>query len=410
MYKRSIRNYILEALKDTPVVLLNGARQTGKTTLVKSLLEKEINGKYFTFDEASVLSAAKSDPLGFIEGLTGPVVLDEIQHALELLPAIKASVDRKRKPGRFLLTGSANIMLLPKVSESLAGRVEVVTLWPLSQSEMAGKDTSIVDQLFDEGPDRQKYPAVSRQEVLERIVAGGYPEPNTRKTVARRRAWFDSYITVILQRDVRDFANIERLSAIPNLLSLLASRTSGLLNMSDLSSAARIPNTTLQRYMSLLEATFLFQPLPAWSTNTGLRFIKSPKTMIDDTGLAASLIRADVDRIADDGGLCGALLENFVVMEFKKHASWSKEKAGLLHFRSQGSREVDIVLERANGQVVGVEVKAAASVSAGDLKGLKALQEIAGKRFVRGIVLYTGKEVVPFAKNLHAVPLSMLWS
>lgn len=406
MYRRLLAQPLLDALTDSPVVLVNGARQTGKTTLVQSL---DRTATYLTLDDIAVLSAARADPAGFLAGLSGPVVLDEVQHAPELFPALKAAVDRQRTPGRFLLTGSANVLLLPKLSESLAGRMEVLTLWPLAQAEIAGSPGSLVDVLFSDAPLPTGLPGVERQALFQKLLSGGYPEPLARASEDRRRAWFGSYLTTILQRDVRDMANIEGLTALPRLLSLLAARTSALLNQSDVSRASGLPYTTLGRYLTLLEMTFLVQMLPAWSSNLGLRLIKSPKVTLCDTGLAASLLGLNAARLASDGAMLGPLLETFVVMELRKLSGRSRIQPQLFHWRTERQEEVDLLLEDAAGQLVGVEVKASATVTASDFRGLRALAEATGRRFVRGVVLHTGSQTVPFGEHLHALPLSALW-
>lgn len=410
MYRRFLTHPLTDALADSPVVLINGARQTGKTTLVQSLAPTRF-ATYFTLDDLGVLSAARSDPQGFIAGLSGSVILDEVQRAPELFPALKAAVDRQRTPGRFLLTGSANVLLLPKLSESLAGRMEVLTLWPLAQAELVGSAANLVDTLFSEQmPTGQDLPALAQDDLIRRLLGGGYPEPLTRSTPVRRRAWFNSYLTTILQRDVRDLANIEGLTELPRLLALLASRTGALLNQADVSRSAGLPYTTLLRYMTLLEATFLVQTLPAWSGNLGLRLVKAPKVLLTDTGLAANLLGLSTERLEQDGTLRGHLLETFVAMEIRKLSGWSRTQPNLFHWRTAAQQEVDLLLEDTSGRLVGIEVKASGTVTSSDFKGLRALQELTGNRFYRGVVLYTGGQVIPFGERLHAVPLSSLWN
>jgi predicted AAA+ superfamily ATPase len=400
---------VTEALRDTPVVLLVGARQTGKSTLVRSLLGKSPARRYLTLDDQGVLDAARSDPAGFLAGLDGPVTLDEVQKAPELFPAMKAAVDRDRAPGHYLLMGSANVLLLPKLSESLAGRMEVQTLWPLSQGEMQGRREAFMEGVFESkfSPSLPKKSGAT--DWMERACLGGFPEVVIRSSASRRRAWFGSYTTTVLSRDVRDLADIESLASLPRLLGLLASRTASLLNYADLSRALGMPQSTLKRYMGLLQALFLYHPLPAWSTSLGQRLIKSPKVLLSDTGLLAHLSGATSERFRQDPTLAGHLLENFVAMELVKQASWSETQVQFFHFRTLAGTEVDLVLEDQAGRVVGLEVKASATPSSADFKGLRALAECAGEKFVRGIVLYTGKEVVPFAKNLTAVPLPAIW-
>src|SRR5574340_996593 len=289
MYRRNITGILLEALSDSPVVLVNGARQVGKSTLVRSLGESDHPARYLTLDDATVFSAANADPAGFLAGLPGAVVLDEIQRAPGLFLAIKAQVDQKRQAGRFLLTGSANVLLLPALSESLAGRMEIVTLWPLSQGELDNAQERFVDTLFAETPSFSCDGGEDRDNLIAKVLRGGYPEVVARPAADRRNAWFGSYVTAILQRDVRDLAHIEGLTDLPRLLSLLAARLGSLLNLAEISRSIAMPQTTLKRYMTLLQATFLVQPLPAWSGNLGKRLVKAPKLFLNDTGLAAYL-------------------------------------------------------------------------------------------------------------------------
>ncbi len=409
MLKRHIQTALEESLADTRVVLLNGARQTGKSTLAEHLAETVYPARYVTLDDATVLSAARYDPVGFVSGFEGPGIIDEIQRAPELFLPIKVAVDRDRRPGRFLLIGSANVMMLPRLADSLAGRMETVTLWPLSQGEIDGVKESFVDQLFAEElklPARIRY---TRSDVIARVVRGGYPEILSRETERRRRAWFGAYITTILQRDVREMANIEGLTELPRLMALLAARVSTLLNFADISRAMAIPHSTLKRYMALLEAAFVVQPLSPWFVNIGKRLVKTPKLALCDTGLLAYLLNVNEERLAEDSQTLGAMLENFVVMELRKQSSWSESKPQLFHFRTQAGQEVDVVLEGASGQVVGVEVKTSASVGGNDFKGLAALREIAGRKFRRGVVLYTGQEAAQFGEDLIALPIAKLW-
>ncbi|MEA3458280.1 MAG: ATP-binding protein, partial [Candidatus Thermoplasmatota archaeon] len=315
MIPRSITPAILEALSDTPVVLLNGARQTGKSTLMQWLAKETHPARYITLDDAAVLSAARSDPTGFLAGFDGPVVLDEVQRAPELFLAIKSAVDRNRVPGRFLLTGSANPLLLPKLSESLAGRMEILTLWPFSQGELERRREDFIDRIFANRLPQFPASDLSRYELIQRVLAGGYPEVVGKVSARRRSAWFRSYVTTIVQREVRDLANIEHLAMMPRLLSLLAARAGALMNYTELSSSLGLPQSTLKRYMALFEMTFLSQPLPAWSANLGKRLIRSRKLVLNDTGLLAHLTGLDEERIKSEPNTFGALLENFVIME-----------------------------------------------------------------------------------------------
>jgi predicted AAA+ superfamily ATPase len=397
-------------LSDTPVVMVTGARQSGKSTLVQST---ELEGRqYLTFDDVGVLAAAKADPIGFLSGLGPKVTLDEIQHVPELFQSIKLAVDRDRQPGRFLLTGSANVMVLPNLSESLAGRMELLTLWPFSLGEIRGigrRLSIIFSQVSLSGRLSRRVPRGPRSAIIELMLTGGYPSALARQSRGRRRAWFESYLTTVLQRDVRDLSNIDDLSAVPRLLSVVASRAGGLLNYADLSRALGLPQTTLKRYFALLEMTFLVQLLRPWSGNLGQRSIRTPKVYLNDTGLLAHLLALSPERLETDPSLAGGLAENFVMMELVKQSTWSETKPKIFFWRTTSGREVDIVLEDSAGRIAGLEVKAAATLNPNDTAGLRALAAEVGKKWVRGIVLYTGLEMIPFANNLHGVPLQALW-
>lgn len=413
MYRRYMARAVLDALSDTPVTLVDGARQTGKTTLVRELIAHHHPARYLTLDDPGVLSAARTDPAGFIAALSGPVAIDEIQRAPELFTAIKAAVDQDRTPGRFVLTGSANSMLLPRLSDSLAGRMQRCTLWPLAQCEISGGDGRAVDILYSEQPLPLSLPAVDRTVLARAVTQGGYPEAVSRPSAARRAAWFRGYLETLLSRDVRDLANIQGLMEVPRLTSLLAARNTGVLNQAGLSRDTGLPHTTLARYLVLLQAVQLVQLVPAWLRNTGQRLIKSPKSLLVDTGLVSYLVGETEERLmrlGNPSSQWGALLEGFVLMEFVKLAGWSESAPALFHFRTTAGAEVDLVLEDRLGRLVGVEVKASATIRPSDFSGLRALAQAGGSSFHRGVVLYPGSETLPFGERLFALPLSVLWA
>ena len=408
MYQRYSKDLITLAMRDTPVVLLNGGRQTGKTTLVQAIAPKLQNSVYVTLDDATVLAGAAADPRGLLDTAGGTLIIDEVQKAPGLFPAIKLSVDRDRRPGRFLLTGSANVLALPRLSESLAGRMEIVTLRPLSQGELDGSPRVFVDELFQEGmPNRSPAP-VDRNQLAERIHRGGYPEA-ARRPAGRRANWFASYLTTILQREVRDLSNIQGLTEAPRLLSLLAARSAGLLNAAEVSRACGIPHTTLQRYLSLFEASFLIDRIPAWSANLGKRLVKAPKLLFGDTGLMAYLLNASAGSLLEDLQFAGRFVESFVGAELLKQIPWSVSRPRLLHYRTGGGAEVDFLLETGDQRIAGVEVKLGATLRADDFRGLRSLAADAGSRFTTGVVLYTGDQTIPFGERLWAVPIGTMW-
>lgn len=405
MFERWLAPRVREALADTPVVFLQGPRQAGKSTLARAL---EGPRRYMTLDDAALLAAATADPGGFLAGIREPVVLDEVQLAPGLFRALKATVDRDRRPGRFLLTGSADSLLLPGLAEALTGRMEVLTLWPLAQAEMEGRPPGFLDAAFGRGPlggGARGRPA----DLLGRTVRGGFPEAAARKSPERRAAWFGSYLSLLLQRDVRAMADVAGLSDMPRLLALLAHRSPGLINAAEMSRTLAMPQTTLRRYVALLEAAMLIRFLPAWSGGGGRRLVKSPRLLLSDAGLACHLLGTDEGRIAADPTLLGNVLQVFVSLEVMRAAAASREPRRLFHYRGYAGREVDLVVEDRRGRVVGIEVKAAATVGPADFSGLRALAEDAGERFHRGVLLHGGREPVSFGRGLEAVPFDALW-
>lgn len=408
MVTRKILNKLNNACKDSPVILIHGARQSGKSTLVKKFARDDRPARYLTFDDPTVLSAATSAPMDFLENFNDNLIIDEVQRVPEILLAIKRLVDEKRKPGRFILTGSSNIFLLPKVSESLAGRIEVLNLYPLSQSEIAGSQNNFIDSLFDKN---FKMPTVQRKtsNLPARIVKGGYPEILSRKERDRTDAWFNSYVTTIIQRDLRELSNIEKLSDTDKLMRVLATRGGTLLNFAELSRVLTIPQTTLKRYIALLEMIFMIKLLPAWSGNLSKRLIRTPKLYLIDTGLLANLISFDQDRIVSDSLVWGRLVENFVLMEIIKESTWSKYNLSPYHFRSAAGQEIDFVIERSDGALVAIEVKASQKIDERTFASIKMFAEETKKHFLRGIVLYTGKDSIPFGNNLFALPINCFW-
>ncbi|MBS1942040.1 MAG: ATP-binding protein [Bacteroidetes bacterium] len=410
MYTRNIIPLVQEALVDTPVALLNGARQTGKSTLARQVCAQR-GGMYLTLDDRAVQASALSDPDGFVRGLGAMTVIDEIQLAPDLFRAIKAAVDRDRRPGRFLLTGSADVLLLPNMSDSLAGRMEIITLHPLAQDEMLNRKSTFIENVF--GSDLHQLPPTgnsTKEDLAQRIVCGGFPEALARKESRRRTAWFRGYETTILQRDIRDLANIAGLTELPRMISLLAGRSSGLMNLADIGRSLGLPYTTITRYMTLLQTAFLVDPVPAWSHNRTSRLVKATKVHLNDPGFTTWLcgLRTAEEVLASP--LFGPLLESFVVAELRRMATWSGLSLSLYHFRNSSGREVDIVLEDPKGRVVGIEVKSATAIGTSDLAGLKQLRSLAGKKWVRGMILHPFHGLTPFDKDVHGVPLSALWT
>jgi len=409
IYERHITETFLESVEDSPVSMLAGARQTGKSTFCENILAKHVAAEYITLDDITTLAAAKNNPGSFLRGLSKIVIIDEVQRAPDLFIPLKSIVDKERENRRFILTGSANVLALPKISESLAGRMEIHSLWPLSQGEISGRRERFIDTILN-GKMPEPGDSIDWNSLALLLHRGGYPEAQKRQSESRRDKWFASYLSSILQKDIRDLANIEGLTEIPNLLSFIAGRVSSLLNFSELSRISGIPNTTLKRYYTLLKNVFLVVELPAWHSNLDKRLVKAPKVYLNDTGLLCHLLGLSQTQLDSDTTAAGPILENFIVAEILKQISWAERRARLYHFRTSKGQEVDLVLETGDKKIVGVEIKRSASVSPSDFKGLKVLKDLSGKQFNAGFVLYTGDLAVRFDDDLFALPVSAIWA
>jgi predicted AAA+ superfamily ATPase len=404
LFPRFASASIQTALEDTPVVMINGPRQCGKTTLVKAFADERRT--YLTLDDETALTAARSDPVAFLRPLD-TVIIDEIQRAPELLRAIKRSVDDDRRPGRFLLTGSADVLTLPTVAESLAGRMEIVSLLPLSQAEIERGAARFLEQAFSGNLPTPKRPATGR-DLERRMLAGGYPEMLSRKDPARRKAWARDYLNAIVQKDAPEIAALDKLDLLPRLLRALAHHAGQLCNFTQLGGQIGLDDKSTRKYLGVLEHLFLIRRLEPWHNNKLSRLIKTPKIHFLDSGLLASLVGATPEGLAGNRDLLGALLETFAFAEVLKAASVTP--VSLSHYRDKDKNEVDLVLESEAGDVVGLEVKAAATVKASDFAGLRRLADAAGKRFRLGVVLHDGDTVVGFGERLLAAPVSCLWN
>ena len=406
MYERLVEHRAEEALVDTSVVLIVGPRRAGKTTLVRKMGEK--GRTYITLDDQTTLDAARSDPSGFIRGLDRAII-DEIQRAPDLLLAIKKTVDEDHRPGRFLLTGSANVLTLPRVADSLAGRMETLQMLPLSRAEITGKPTTFLERLFAGKLEGDKG-AIVGDDLVQLVMHGGFPEAINRDSERRRQDWARSYLTSVLIRDLRDIADIEKLTELPKFVRLLAEHSGQLVNYSQFGSSINVSYKTGQRYVGLLEQVFLVQTLQPWYTNALKRIAKTPKLHFLDSGLLATARGLTFERVKTNRDLFGPILESFVFSEVLKLMTASDLRLTPHHFRDQQMREVDIVLERDDGMIVGIEIKASATVKSSDFGGLRTLAEVCGDRFAFGAVLYDSTDVVPFGDRLAAAPISLLWN
>ncbi|NSZ61160.1 ATP-binding protein (plasmid) [Agrobacterium tumefaciens] len=407
LIERKAYSLVETSLSDTRVVLIAGPRQAGKTTLARQF--EGPDRAYLTLDDVGTLQAARTDPVGFIRGVDR-VVIDEVQRAPELMLAIKESVDRDETPGRFLLTGSANLTAIPSIADSLAGRMAVIPLLPLAQAEIQSAPGRLLDRLFAGEAPVVETAATIGTDLIDIVLRGGYPEAIRRPTPGRRTAWLEDYVALILDRDVRDIANIDQLDRMPRLLNILAEHAGQLVNHSSFGSALGLSSVTTQKYVAILERLFLIKTLPPWSNNRLSRLVKTPKLHFIDTGLLASMREDEAERLRQDRTRFGALLESFVVSELMKLASWSERRVSFSHYRTKDQDEVDVVIEDRRGRIIGIEVKASATVRAQDFRGLRQLQEAVGDRFVRGLVLHDHDRVTPFGEKLQAAPTSVLWT
>jgi predicted AAA+ superfamily ATPase len=396
------------ALRLRAVALL-GARQVGKSTLVADLAATDYPARFINLDDEATANAARADPTGLIAGIAGPAVIDEIQRAPGLLLAIKQRLDSDRSRGQFLLTGSANILTLPTVADALPGRIEYLNLWPLSQGELRNRRETFIDELFDGRSPRVSGAPVGRGNVATMLVTGGYPELHGRSARGRSR-FFASYIASIIGRDLDDVANVRNIENVERLLFVISARAGRLTSFHGMAADLGVDTNTVRAHTKILDDLFLVRQLRPWHVNLGSRQIKSPKLHIVDSGLLAYLIGANERRITDDGDIAGTLLESFIAMELLRQADWAQEPVRLFHYRDKQQREIDVILERHSGEIVGIEVKASATPASADFAGLRYLRDKLGARFKAGVVLHTGADALPFGDRLTAVPVSGLWN
>lgn len=406
MFQRQVHSKLVEALDENPVVFLRGPRQAGKTTLVRSLSDGR---HYHTLDDLATLAAAKSDPMGFVAGLQERVVIDEVQRVPELLLAIKQVVDQQRVAGRFLLTGSAEIRGTGAVAESLAGRMRMLDLLPLSQSEIAGGEGTWIDDLWNGTLRGGDTPVWGRRELFGRMLCGGFPEAVARKTPDAAQRWLRAYADALIERDMTDLMRIADVAQMSRLLSLISNRTAMVANYTDFARVLGVPLTTLRRYLALAAAVFFSFELPAWAGNTTARMVKQGKLHLHDTGIACVLASIDHKTFESHPILLGQFFETFVVTEMRKAVAWSARDLRLSHYRSHAGREVDLVIEARDGSLCALEMKLGGTVRAGDFNGLRHLKETVGIKFRHGYVVHGGDQFISFAPDLHALPVHALW-
>lgn len=406
LYPRHLRPLIVEALADTRIVFVAGARQVGKTTLTQEIARGEHPMTALSLDETATREAASRDPAGFVAGLPGPALIDEIQHVPDLLLEVKAAVDKDTTPGRFLLTGSANVLTSKKIADALTGRVDTLNLWPLAQSEINRRKSNLVDSLFAGAPPQIDDAVVGRAGFTSIVARGGYPEA-LRRSGARRDRWFENYVNTTLDRDLRDISDAIKTEEMPRLLRLLAAQAANLLSYRRAAARLHLTADTVKSYVGLLEQMFLVRRLQAWRPGLGAREVTTPKVYLVDSGLLAHLLGCDEVRIAKDDQVTGKILENFVAMEVLKHISWSRHRIRLYHYQ-RDREDIDLILERADGQIVAIEVKATATIRAQDYKWLEKLRDNRSSKFTAGAVMHPRAQTIPLGDRLWAMPLGAL--
>lgn len=408
---RGIDGELRDILSVSRAAAITGPRQAGKSTLARQLQTAGIVPNFYSLDDAGLRAAAQNDPDGFVLSLKRPAAIDEVQRAPELMLAVKQILDRDPAPGQLLLTGSADLITLKVVADALPGRVEYVNLWPLAQAEIVGSEVSIIDRLLEGMPPQISGAPKGRGAIAEVILEGGFPDARARDPRQRSR-YFRSYVQTVFGRDLPEIGEVRvEPSKLEQLLRLLAARTGGMANYAALGRQLALDDKTVKAHVQLLEQLFLLYRLRPFSTNLGARQVKTPKLLVADTGMVAALVGVDEARYSapDQGVLAGALFETFVVMEFVKQATWSTVSVELFFYRDTEKREVDLVIESASGDVVGVEIKSAASIAAADARGLRLLSNELGARFKAGVVIYTGEHTLSLEDRIWAVPVSGLW-
>ena len=409
---RHIKPRVLAALNDTRIVVVQGARQVGKTTLLRDLVN-QLDGVLESFDDPLTMLAAEEDPVGFLNRKPDRLLaIDEVQRVPQLILALKYLVDRDPTPGRFLLTGSANLLRLPAIEDSLAGRTESIEMHSFSQGEISGHTEQFLARLLQGDTFVGHRSRLHRHDYLERAISGGYPEALRRTAGRRRDQWLDNYANAIVRRDAQDVSNLQRVAELPRILRMLAARNGGELNLAGLSRDVEIPVRTLAPYLELVQTLYLVQLIPAWSTNLTKRVVARPKVALLDTGLASRLINVSAEGASPvmNPDVAGGLLEGFVAGEVRRQLAWSDESAQIGHFRDAVAGEVDLVLETPDGRVAGIEVKSKAAPGRSDSKGLAYLRDRLGRRFVGGVILHTGTTSAALGDRIAAVPMDVLWT
>jgi uncharacterized protein len=410
LFPRHATRVVTAALADTRVVVLNGARQTGKSTLARLVMSEYPGSELRYLDQAPLRAAAQADPGLFVRH-DGLLVIDEVQRVPDLFLAIKHEVDIDPRPGRFLLTGSARLGGLRDIPDLLPGRSETIELSPLSQGEIDQSPDGFIDAVFQHGVEIRAAPSsLRREDYLERALRGGYPEAVRRPDSGRRGRFFESYISDVINRDVRQLTDIERAGDMRRLVNLIAASTGTLANPSSMANRLQVPATTVKRYLDLLDLVFITRRVPAWSSNLATRAVATPKLLLNDSGLAAYLTGMSTKRARHPTAPVGPLLETFVLGELSRQLTFASQQVRLYHYRDRDQYEVDAVLESASGEIVACEVKAAETVRSEDFRGIERLGRQLGDQLLAGIVLYAGQTPLPFGDRLRAWPISALWT
>ncbi|WP_099222405.1 ATP-binding protein [Mycobacterium persicum] len=409
---RNLLPRVDEALSDTRIVVVQGARQVGKSTLAAEITRR-LDGRLVTLDDDVTRTTAATDPYSFVRQFPdGLLTIDEVQRVPELVLALKTSVDANDRPGQYLLTGSANLLQLLATEDSLAGRAESLEPFGFSQGELEGVTETFIDRLLTGDLFLGHESNLARHDYLARACTGSYPEAVSRKSTKRRNAWLDNYIDRIVKRDAMDVSNLQRIADLPRLIRLLAARSASELNLSSLAADAEIPVRTLPPYLDLLEILYLIDRIPSWSTNLSKRVVDRPKVLLLDSGLAARLVNVSPAGVGPNANpdAAGAIVETFVISELRRQLGWSQQSPRMFHYRDRDGAEVDLILETADGLIAAIEIKSAATLRGRDTRWITKLRDKLGKRFAAGLILHTGPQAQPFGDRFAAVPIDVLWS
>ena len=414
LIQRRLQDFAIEGLGAFRAVVVNGPRQSGKSTLL-GLLHQQIGGTSLTLDDRDLLRSSRTDPTGFVVERSHPLLIDEVQRGGDpLILAIKADIDRHPQDrGRYVLAGSSRFLTVPTITESLAGRVRILDLWPFSQGEIDGTNDDFIDVLFQPTDVLRSLapPVLTRADVMERVTRGGFPTAVSIENRRLRRDFFVDYVNTLTQRDLVQLRQPRRVVDVPRLFQAMIARTAQELVPANLASDFGLSHDTVRDYLGLFETIYTHHLLPAWSTNFASRASHRPKIHAVDSGLAAAILGVDAQALArPEHPAAGSLFETFVVGELRRQLTWSDALGRIYHYREHDGREIDVIIETADGRVGAIEVKAARDVDEHDFRHLRTMRDQLGERFINGVLIHLGVRPTSFGDRLTALPVSALWT